>query len=141
MTLTAGEKTAWATTVLCENAAQNNTPTPTLLKFGRCKIKGDIRTDVANNNNYVSGIMYVFYYPEGFTNGPDLIAQHPEYIMGWTQISLDSGNGFSFSSALKRNLNSGDKILLMFIVDSTNSTQSARSFNFYFTAQYWTTCA
>ncbi len=139
LTIDSGSKSTWASTVLCDNATQNNTPTPVLVKFGRCKIKGDIRTDVASNNNFVSGIMYIVYYPEGFTNGPDLITQHPEYIIGWTQISLDSGNTFSFSSTLKRNLNSGDKILALFVVDSVNSTSSARNFNLYFTAQFWTT--
>ena len=141
VSLPVGEKTAWSTTLLCDNAPQVSTPTPVLLKFGRVKVKGDIRTDLANENNYVSGVMYVFYLPEGFTNGPDVIKYHPEYIIGWTQISLDSGNTFSFSSGLKRNLNSGDKILIMFTVDSTNSTQTLRAFNFYFTAQYWTTSA
>ena len=138
VTLGNGEKTAWIFTSICDNSTQNSTPTPTLLKFGRLKLKGDIRTDVASNNNFVSGIMYVVYLPEGFNVGPDLIKQHPEYILGWTQISLDSGNTFSFSSPLKRNLNSGDKIILMFTIDSVNSVQAVRNFNFYYTAQFWT---
>lgn len=139
-TLEAGSKTTWLFTGLVSNSSQSSTPTPTLLKFGRLKLKGDVRTDLSNNSNYVSGIMYVVFLPEGYNLTPDIISQHPEYIMGWTQISLDSGNTFSFSSSLKRNLNSGDQIILMITVDSTNSTQNARVFNFYVTAQYWTAC-
>ncbi|ANC51555.1 putative capsid protein [Duck faeces associated circular DNA virus 3] len=141
LTVPANEKTVFSFSTLVANSAQTVTPTPTLLKFGRCKIKGDIRTDVASENNYVSGIMYVIYVPEGFAVSPTLISQHPEYIIGWTQISFDSGNTFSFSSSLKRNLNSGDRIDLFFSVDSVNSVSAVRNFNMYFTAQYWTSSA
>ena len=141
LTIDAGSKTTWVFTGLVANSSQSDTPTPTLLKFGRCKIKGDIRTDVANNNNFVSGIMYIVFLPEGFNLTPDLISNHPEYLIGWTQLSLDSGNTFSFSSTLKRNLNSGDKVVALFTADSVNSTSNARNFNLYFTVQYWTTSA
>ena len=139
LSLNVGEKTAWSYVPLVSNSGQEDVPTPTLLKFGRCKIKGDIRTDLTADRNYVSGIVYVVYVPEGFSNSPDIIKQHPEYIIGWTQLSLDSGNAFTFSSSLKRNLNSGDKIIILFTIDSTNSTQTVRAFNFYFTAQFWVT--
>lgn len=141
VTLSSGSKESYQTYVLCENSAQNATPTPVLVKFGRLKVKGDIRTDLASDNNYVSGTMYVVFSPQGMTVNPSLISNHPEYIIGWTQISLDSGNTFSFTSALKRNLNSGDSISIMFQVNSVNSTSNARNFNFYYTAQYWTTSA
>ena len=97
LTIDAGSKTTWVFTGLVSNSSQTEVPTPSLLKFGRCKIKGDIRTDVANNNNFVSGIMYIVFLPEGFNLTPDLISNHPEYIIGWTQLSLDSDNTFSFS--------------------------------------------
>ena len=140
-TVLAGQTTAFAYTNICSNSLQNATPTPVIVKFGRCKVKGDIRTDLENKNNYVSGSMFLVYVPEGATIDLNLIRQHPEYIIGWTQISLDSGNGFSFSSSLKRNLNSGDKIMMFFNVNATNTTQYVRAFNFYYTVQYWTTSA
>ena len=127
--------------LLCQNAPQSDTPTPVILKFGRLKVKGDVRTDLNSNANFVSGIMYVVYSPEGMSVDNNLIKKHPEYILGWTQISLDSGNSFSFSSALKRNLNSGDSISILFIVNSVNSVAATRNFNFYYTCQYWTTSA
>ena len=124
---------------ICINSTQGATPTPVILKFGRLKVKGDVRTDLNSNANYVSGIMYVVYAPQGMTVDNLLIQQHPEYILGWTQISLDSGNIFSFSSPLKRNLNSGDSISIVFLVNSVNSVAQTRNFNFYYTVQFWTT--
>ena len=141
VTLNNGEKGSSETEILCINSPQSVTPTPVIIKFGRVKVKGDVRTDVASNNNYVSGTMYVVFCPQGMMIDPTLIDNHPEYILGWTQISLDSGNTFSFSSSLKRNLNSGDKIGIMFQVNSVNSVQAVRNFNFYYTAQFWTTSA
>ena len=141
VTLGSGQKSANSTETLCINSTQSTTPTPVMVKFGRVKVKGDVRTDIDSNNNYVSGIMYVVFCPQGMTVDQFLIDNHPEYIMGWTQISLDSGNTFSFSSSLKRNLNSGDKIAILFLVNSVNSVQAVRNFNFYYTVQFWTTSA
>ena len=141
LTLNNGVKSASATETLCINSAQNANPTPVIVKFGRVKVKGDVRTDIDNNNNYVSGIMYVVFCPQGMTVDQLLIDNHPEYILGWTQISLDSGNSFTFSSSLKRNLNSGDKIAILFQINSVNSVQAVRNFNFYYTTQFWTTSA
>ena len=140
VTVLASQKTAWASTTICSNSPQTAVPTPVIVKFGRCKVKGDVRTDLDNGNNFVSGIMYLVYVPEGMPIA-DVIKLHPEYIIGWTQISLDSGNTFSFTSSLKRNLNSGDKIGIMFQVNSVNAVQAVRNFNFYYTAQFWTTSA
>ncbi len=141
VTIDANSKIGFAFDVLCTNSSQSSQPTPVLLKFGRIKLKGDVRTDVNNANNFVSAVIYCVYVPQGMTTTSSILTDHPEYIIGWTTISLDSGNTFSCSSSLKRNLNSGDKILLLFQVDSVNSTTSARNFNFYYTAQYWTTSA
>ena len=141
LTLPNGVKSASEVETLCINSSQSTTPTPVMIKFGRVKVKGDVRTDVDSNNNYVSGIMYVVFCPQGMTVDQFLIDNHPEYILGWTQISLDSGNSFSFSSSLKRNLNSGDKICILFQINSVNSVQAVRNFNFYYTAQFWTTSA
>ena len=133
VTLLASQNTAFASTTICTNSPQTATPTPVIVKFGRCKVKGDVRTDLDNGNNFVSATLYLAYVPEGYPIA-DLPKLHPEYIIGWTQISLDSGNTFSFTSSLKRNLNSGDMISILFHVNSVNSTQSARNFNFYYTS-------
>lgn len=140
VTVLASQKDAFASTTICANSPQTDVPTPVIVKFGRCKVKGDVRTDLDNGNNFVSATMYLAYVPEGYPIA-DLPKLHPEYIIGWTQISLDSGNTFSFSSPLKRNLNSGDKIMMLFYVSATNTAQYVRAFNFYYTVQYWTTSA
>lgn len=138
VTVLASQKDAFASTTICTNSPQTDVPTPVILKFGRCKVKGDIRTDLQNETNFVSCTMYLVYVPEGYPIGIDLIKLHPEYVIGWTTISLDSGNTFTFSSPLKRNLNSGDKIMMFFDLSATNTTQFTRAFNFYYTIQYWT---
>lgn len=141
VTVESSSKVGFAFDVLCKNVSQASLPTPVLLKFGRIKLKGDVRTDVNNANNFVSAVIYCVYVPQGMITNANILTEHPEYIIGWTTISLDSGNTFSFTSSLKRNLNSGDEIHLLFQVDSVNATNSARNFNFYYTAQFWTTSA
>lgn len=138
VTVLAQQNSAFASTTICTNSPQTEVPTPVILKFGRCKVKGDVRTNLDNEINFVSCTMYLVYVPEGYPVGTDLIKLHPEYIIGWTMISLDSGNTFSFSSSLKRNLSSGDRIMMFFDISSTNTTQFTRAFNFYYTIQYWT---
>ena len=141
VTLNSGVNTAENYETICVNSVQTASPTPVILKFGRLKVNGDIRTDLNSNANFVSGTMYVVYAPQGLEVNYLLTTQHPEYILGWAQISLDSGNSFSFSSPLKRNLNSGDQIAIFFYVNSVNTVQATRNFNFYYTCQFWTTAA
>lgn len=123
------------------NSGQNQVPTPVILKFGRVKIKGDVRTSLDNANNFVTGRMFVCFVPENATFNLNLINEHPEYLIGWTTISMDSGNTFSFSSALKRNLNSGDSIQILFRCDSFNNLQKNETFGFSYVCQFWTTSA
>lgn len=127
--------------VICENSSTGSVPTPTILKFGRFKIKGDIRTTAANAANVTTANIYVIFVPEGISNGAGLITSHPEYILGWTTISMDTGNAFSLTSSLKRNLNSGDQIQVCVTIDTTQRPQSDVNFNIYYTVQYWTTSA
>lgn len=127
-------------TTLCENSLQSQVPTPVLLKYGRTKIKGDIRTsDSEKFSDDASCVCYVVYMPQAYVLDPNVITQHPEWILGWTSISCDSGNTFSISSTLKRNLNSGDSIKLLFILSTVHELQRTRYINFFYTGQYWTT--
>lgn len=130
------------TVVLCENSTQTATPTPTILKFGRLKIRGDVRYTVTGGVQvYTSAIMYVVFVPQGNTLNIDLIENHPEYILGWTTLSMDGGNTFSLSSALKRNLNSGDSIQVYIGANTVTTSTAQMSFNFFYNCQFWTTSA
>lgn len=127
--------------VVCKNSASDANPTPSILKFGRFKMKGDIRTLAANAGNATSCNVFVVYVPEGATLDALLIDRHPEYILGWSCLSLDTGNSFSITSSLKRNLNSGDSIQAFFTADVSHYPESSITYNFFYTIQYWTSTA
>lgn len=133
-----GSTSGTSTYVLCQNSQSDVTPTPTILKFGRFRMKGDIRS-VANNAEKVTSVnVFVAYVPEGMAINSTFITRHPEYILGWTTLSMDAGNSFSLTSTLKRNLNSGDSIQLLFTIDAAVSPTDVAGFNLYFTVQFWT---
>ena len=132
---------SFVTSVVCQNASQSSTPTPVIVKFARLKLKGDIRFSATNVSQFTSGMVYAVFVPEGNSLNADLVANHPEYILGWTVLSMDSGNSFSLTSTLKRNLNSGDSIRLLWTIDTTTTPSQNITYNFYYTLQYWTTSA
>ena len=128
---------------ICTNSLQTATPTPVLVKFGRLKISGDVRFTDNSYSLYSSCILYAMFVPQGSTLSSDLIQQHPEYLLGWTTISMDSGSAFTLTSSLKRNLNSGDSIQLYFGVNINGNVvgQNSLNYNFFYNVQYWTTSA
>ena len=125
-------------TMLCKNNVQTELPTPVILKFGRLKLKGDIRFSQTNVSQFTSCMVYVCFVPESVNLTIDLISKHPEYLLGWTSVSLDSGSTFSLTSTLKRNLNSGDRISVLFSIDTTTSPSQQITYNVFYTAQFWT---
>ena len=127
--------------VLCANATEVDaggvvTPTPTIVKTGNFKVQCDCSV-IITHPGVVQAMMYVLYIPEGvFTpNNPAadyttlgaIITRHPEWILSWRQFSSDAmdtrGNleRVSFSSRLKRNLNSGDKVYVVLLVNVVQS--------------------
>ena len=145
-----GSETLMATTqVLVSNSVQASNPTPTILKAGNFKVQGDCLVAGTVTAGVITISLYVMYIPEGITianasSAQNLINAHPEWIMAWKFISankVQSGqttedvDAFSFSSRLKRNLNSGDSIQLIGLAAGNVSAVSLRGM-----AQYWT-CA
>lgn len=139
--LTTDDLIAFKSFSLCENSEQTSTPTPVILKFGRLKLKGDIRFSQTNVAQFTSAMVYVVFVPQGNTLTSLLISQHPEYLLGWTACSLDTGSSFSLTTTLKRNLNSGDSIQVLFSISATQMPSQNINYNFFYTAQYWTTTA
>ena len=139
MTLTTASNSAETSAVLCTNAVQTANPTPVIIKFGRLKIKGDIRYSATNVAQFTSATLYVVFVPQGNDPSLELISDHPEYLLGWTCISLDSGSNFSLTTALKRNLNSGDSIQILCKINTTTTPSQNITYNFFYTAQYWIT--
>lgn len=141
LTIQSGHIFATAVTDLCINSADRSTPNPVIVKFGRFKMKGDLRYSASAARAVSSCMVYVLYVPEGSNVDQNFITAHPEYLLGWTCLSLESGGSFSLSSGLKRNLNSGDSIKIFFYADTLIAPQEALTFALYFHIQYWTTSA
>lgn len=134
---------------LVKNSTQSSNPTPVIIKTGNFKIQGDVYVQPASTGAATEVSLYVMYVPEGITlataaSARALIMAHPEWILSWKFINanivnstaMDNSDSFSFSSRLKRNLNSGDSIQLVCLCYSTNMTKAV----FAGMAQYWT-CA
>lgn len=135
---------------LVVNSTSTSTPTPIIIKAGNFKVQGDAYF-VAGAAAQIELSLYVVYLPEGVapTNADQfktLITSHPEWILAWKYISAnrvpqaatDQSLSFSLSSRLKRNLNSGDKIVLLGLAVSVGNVIT--SANFAGMCQYWT-CA
>lgn len=135
---------------LVQNAAQSSSPTPVIVKTGNFKIQGDVSSAVSAAGP-VDISVYVMYMPEGVAPTDaggiqNLINAHPEWVMAWKFISgnsavvagLENHETYTFSSRLKRNLNSGDRIQLLCLANSSN--QILTTVRFTGLAQYWT-CA
>ena len=144
----AGQTSSVGSTEICSNAAQTATPTPVLLKFGRCKIKIDLQpiTMPATGANSLSMVAYLTFVPQGVNMGEsqvayNLIKNHPEYVMAWQQVSLDSPVTMTISSKLKRNLNSGDGIYIIFVagVNNEHPPQASIVYGVSATYQFYTT--
>lgn len=138
-----GDLTKCGATQICTNALQTANPTPVLLKFGRCKIKVDVQPLVIPTTtvNSISLVAYLTFIPQGVNMNDsqivyDLIKNHPEYIMAWQQISLDSPSSMTISSKLKRNLNSGDSIYVIFISGINNEHPQTETIIYGISATY-----
>lgn len=111
-----------------------NVSSATIIKVGRVKIKGVITSSTTTGigMSYIIGIAYI---PEGYaisqtanglgSLGTSFFYKHPEWIMCWTRMDYSNagqGNEFSLSSRLKRNLNTGDQLVVFRIAVNSNAS-------------------
>ena len=140
-----GITTSTSSTIV-QNSAQASLPTPVIVKCGNFRVQGDIAVTYTSGSSRIIPLnFFLLYVPEGVTPSDGLIGQHPEWIMAWTAIESPialnasnntvGGNKFSVTSRLKRNLNSGDRVVA--ILQSRDASVTAQA---VFTCQYWT-CA
>lgn len=140
-------------TVLAENKSQSFAPTPTIIKTANFKVQGVFTFDVEiGGSSLVTDLnCYIIYMPEGVSNVTrDVVNAHPEWIMGWTKINIvnppgTSANNYATkfsvtSKKLKRNLNSGDKIVLGFVGETGLEGTNTATRTFPITCQF-TSCA
>ena len=94
-------------------------------------------------NQLIAAIMYV---PQGYTVGPNILTEHPEWIMAVKYIgdgmtvdintTVNRFKPFTVSSRLSRRLQTGDSIQL--VLFAQNSSSQNDSVTFRFLAQWWT---
>lgn len=148
---TTGVETLAASVVLAENKTETTAPTPVIIKAGNFRLQGDLHLIGGSSGKTVTITLYIIFVPQGIsftsaTSYSNFIQNHPEWIMAWrvleggyipsTGESFDS-NRFTVSSRLKRNLNSGDGIYAVLIVENT---EQGVSLNLTGKCQFWT-CA
>lgn len=146
-------------TTLCVNSSETTTqsvvsPTPTIVKTGNYKVQCDL---ILSNSaaSMTDASVFILYVPEGITLGSTvrevyaaltgLVLRHPEWVLAWRQLGADwiasnsSVQRVTFSSRLKRNLNSGDRVIFALVGKNQTggAVSSCRLSGF---AQFWT-CA
>lgn len=143
-----GNKVVYAT-LLCQNSTQVGVPTPVVVKTGNFKLQCDAYFTLSQASA-VEFSIYIMYVPEGlvpigFDDTKEFIDKHPEWILAWKYSTFDYVSGTSnietirVSSRLKRNLNSGDSIMLIGLgTTGSGITYSARGLSGK--CQFWT-CA
>lgn len=115
------------TQTLAQNSSNASTaPTSTIIKCGNFKCVVDVNITSAFNG---SGRLYIMFVPQSVSIGgtdTGFVKAHPEWIMCWRGFEPGT-NGLqavSMQSKLKRNLNSGDRIVLVSEIFNYASTSS-----------------
>lgn len=132
-----------------DNAVQSATPTPAVLKVGNCQVTADAAYAL-NPNTTVTAACYIVYVPERwvestYTNQQiavklgEIPTTHPEWVMARGILQSETASGGtgtmllntpskSFSSRMKRNLQTGDAVYFLWIIQahSTNGTSGSQ---------------
>ena len=106
--------TAGSFATIVANSNEGATPTPTILKVKHLRVAADLYIETTNLNG---GFVCLMYLPQGTVPGANTALLHPEWVLCWKGIQVNSATGHNlvqFSSSLSRNLNSGDSIVLYF---------------------------
>lgn len=127
---------------LCENPANGSNMVPTPRYFKRVKLSFEIETKKSENSadDYnIEGLTgFIVYVPEGISPGPNIIRQHPEWVLGsrfYGGLSIEDQNAsykiFTLYTKLCKKLLSGDKIYIIFTGRNTGSSQVNVYFNLF----------
>ena len=98
---------------LCANSGSTaQAPTATVIKTGNFKVSFDC---ASTSTNPVLAAVYIMFIPQAVEVSQLLPIRHPEWIMNWRTFDLTSNQqAVTIQSRLKRNLNSGDKVIVLF---------------------------
>lgn len=138
-------------TTLVSNSVQSSSPTPSIVKTGNFKVSIDSYLQYGGGQVAGTAVVqfFVVYVPEGWStsNLNNLVSAHPEWILGSKTVGSSYTTGtflsletINLSTRLKRNLNSGDAIFLLFQIDPTLVSGSNTALKLSGHVRYWT-CA
>lgn len=100
--------------ILSANSANTTAPpTATVLKVANFRLSLDLNPPSGFQG---AGKMFVVYVPEDVNVSASLPYNHPEWVMAWKTFEpgqTDPQSTITMSSRMRRNLNSGDRIVLL----------------------------
>lgn len=121
-TSTLSADTPFGTVTLAQNSANQGgtSPIATIIKVKNFKVVVDVLS-VSGAQGSPSSTFAIMFLPQGYTADINLMTTHPEWIMAWRSIDLQTTNTVQVSSRLTRNLNSGDSIIFFITRNFTGS--------------------
>lgn len=101
---------AHATLAANQTNQGSTAPIATNIKVKNFKVAVDVQSagNVAGSPSVTFAIVFV---PQSYAITANLMVEHPEWVMAWRTIDLQTTNTVQVSSRLARNLNSGDKVV------------------------------
>lgn len=133
--------------VIAANASDSHLPSVPVVQVTRINFQGQLGTAGTANLDWFAYIMYI---PEGMDAGLAtvdnwiaFINQHPEYIMARRivdpgDVSNNTTATISLQTRMRRNLNSGDQVVLLLIAHSLTAPSTARNLDIYGQLSYYT---
>lgn len=149
---TSGSVSAFSRIQLAQNKIEATTPTPVIIKTGNFKLQADTFFGGTSSSgvSQTSATLYIVFVPQGvepqtYAAAEALIQNHPEWIMAWRVLEGGFTNPsgqydstrFTLSSRLKRNLNSGDSVIALLLIQNLSPDQGVQVKG---KCQFWT-CA
>ena len=123
-----------------------NSVSSAVLKAGRIRYKGVISSTMSAGQSAIIAIVYLPELINAATTainyadiGNTVFYSHPEWVMAWTRVDFTNAaqrNEVSLYSRLKRNLNPGDRIVLLLMNINASSATSAPAIDLTGTCTY-----
>lgn len=88
-------------------------PVATNIKVKNFRVSVDVQAP-GNTAGSPSVTFAIIFVPQSYTITANLMVEHPEWVMAWRTIDLQTTNTVQVSSRLARNLNSGDQVIFFF---------------------------
>lgn len=111
---------------LCSNSTNTGSaPTATVIKCGNFKLWLDLVGAGISVSAPIFAKVYVMFKPQSMVVDGLYPVNHPEYIMAWRSVELSNAGlqNVSIQSKLKRNLNSGDSVVALVVIQNYSTLE------------------